>query len=40
VQIEANRIGVRDTEESRRRFAEALVEVVSEFVAVHYEIGI
>jgi hypothetical protein len=36
VQLEANRIGVRDTEESRRRFAEAVVEVAREFVAVHY----
>lgn len=28
VQIEANRIGVRDTQPNRRRFAEALVEVI------------
>ena len=36
VQIEANRIGVRDTPENRRRFAEALVDVVAEWVATHY----
>jgi hypothetical protein len=36
VQIEANRIGVRDTEENRRHFAEALVVVVSEYMRLHY----
>jgi hypothetical protein len=40
VQIEANRIGVRDTPENRRRFADALVDVVTEYLAAHYEIVI
>lgn len=40
VQIEANRIGVRDTPENRRRFAEALALVLTEFLAEHYEIGL
>ncbi len=41
VQIEANRIGVRDTEGCRRRFAEALVDVVARYLAAaHYAIGI
>ena len=35
VQIEANRIGVRDTPENRRRFAEALVSVLERYLGVH-----
>jgi hypothetical protein len=40
VQIEANRVGVRDTEENRRRFAEALVEVLDEYLRAHLDIDI
>lgn len=40
VQIEANRVGVRDTEESRARFAEALARVLDEYLATHYDVEI
>jgi hypothetical protein len=37
VQIEANRIGVRDTQQNRRRFAEALVAVLRAWQPVLFE---
>jgi hypothetical protein len=40
VQIEANRVGVRDTEENRARFAAALARVVERYLEVHYGIDI
>jgi hypothetical protein len=40
VQIEANRIGVRDTPENRRRFAEALVKVLDAYVLAHADLDI
>ena len=40
VQIEANRIGVRDTPENRRRFAEALVGVLDEYLRAHFGIDL
>jgi hypothetical protein len=40
VQIEANRVGVRDTEENRARFAAALARVVERYVHLHYGIDI
>lgn len=40
VQIEANRIGVRDTEENRARFAAALARVIEQYLAVHYGVDI
>ena len=35
VQIECNMTGVRDTEESRRKFAEAVAEVLDYYMAMH-----
>lgn len=40
VQIEANRVGVRDTEESRARFADALARALDEYLGVHYGVDI
>jgi hypothetical protein len=40
VQIEANRIGVRDTEENRARFAAAVARVVESYLGMHYGIDI
>jgi hypothetical protein len=40
VQIEANRVGVRDTEESRRAFAAAAARVVERYLEMHYGIDI
>jgi hypothetical protein len=40
VQIEANRVGVRDTEESRAKFAAAVARVVARYLEVHYGIDI
>jgi N-formylglutamate amidohydrolase len=38
VQIEANRIGVRDTEGNRQLFAAALAAAMEQFFAAHYEL--
>jgi hypothetical protein len=35
VQIECNMVGVRDTEDARRRFAEAIAEVVNNYVSMN-----
>lgn len=35
-QLELNRVGVRDTEDNRQRFAEAHARVMSEFFRLHY----
>lgn len=40
VQIEANRIGVRDTEENRARFAAAVARVIESYLDLHYRIDI
>lgn len=40
VQIEANFTGVRDTAPNREAFANALVDVIREYLAVHYDIMI
>lgn len=40
IQIEANRLGVRDTPENRARFAGALARVVEQFLGLHYAIDI
>jgi hypothetical protein len=40
VQIEANRIGVRDTPENRRRFADALALALTEYLDAHYELDL
>jgi phenylpyruvate tautomerase PptA (4-oxalocrotonate tautomerase family) len=40
VQIEANRVGVRDTEQSRAAFAAAVARVVERYLAKHYGIDI
>jgi N-formylglutamate amidohydrolase len=35
IQLEANRIGVRDTAENRQRFAEAMVEAILQYLTAH-----
>ena len=40
VQIESNRVGVRDTEENRARFAAALARVIERYLDVHYGLDI
>jgi hypothetical protein len=40
VQIESNRIGVRDTDENRARFAAALARVVERYLEMHLGIDI
>ncbi len=40
VQIESNRIGVRDTGENRARFAGALARVIEQYLQLHYGIDI
>lgn len=40
VQLEANRIGVRDTPENRRRFADALAVVLAKYLDAHFGIGL
>jgi hypothetical protein len=40
VQIESNRIGVRDTEENRARFAGALARVIEQYLTLHYGVDI
>ena len=40
VQIESNRVGVRDTEENRARFAAALARVIERYLELHYQIDV
>jgi N-formylglutamate amidohydrolase len=40
VQIETNRIGVRDTEENRAAFAAAVAQVVERYLELHYGVDI
>jgi N-formylglutamate amidohydrolase len=40
VQIESNRLGVRDTAENRARFAAALARVIERYLGLHYGIDI
>lgn len=40
VQIESNRVGVRDTPESRTRFAAAAARVIDRYLETHYAIDI
>jgi hypothetical protein len=40
VQIESNRVGVRDTEENRARFAAALARVIERYLELHYRVDI
>jgi N-formylglutamate amidohydrolase len=40
VQIESNRIGVRDTEGNRAEFAAALARVINQYLELHYAIDI
>ena len=40
VQIESNRIGVRDTDENRRRFGSAMAQVIARYLELHYTLDI